>query len=166
MSAQTLKVKTIGVYGSTEESFFNSLVKANVDTFCDVRLRRGVRGAKYAYVNSNRLQSKLKQIGIRYIHLKQLAPTLEMRNAQKRQDRILNVAKSARTDLGEEFKKQYNEKVLGPLNCEAFRKMVRPESKVICLFCVEKFPEACHRSLVSSFLSNECDFEVEHLHNV
>lgn len=51
---------TIGVYNSTENNFFNKITKNNIDTFCDIRQRRGVRGAKYKFVNSIRLQKKSK----------------------------------------------------------------------------------------------------------
>ncbi len=49
---------TIGVYNSSEKEFFDKLLENNIDTFCDIRQRRGVRGAKYSFVNSNRLQQK------------------------------------------------------------------------------------------------------------
>ncbi|WP_278752735.1 hypothetical protein, partial [Alistipes putredinis] len=57
---------TIGVYGSTEQSFFTKLKENGIDTFCDIRQRRGVRGKKYAYVNSTYLQNKLKEYGIKF----------------------------------------------------------------------------------------------------
>ena len=62
----SLEFFTIGVYNSTEQEFFNKLTSNEIDTFCDIRQRRGVRGAKYAFVNSNRLQNKLKELNIRY----------------------------------------------------------------------------------------------------
>ncbi len=46
-----MKFYTIGVYGSTGNEFFQKLIDNNIDTFCDIRQRRGVRGAKYAFVN-------------------------------------------------------------------------------------------------------------------
>ena len=58
---------TIGVYGSTEQSFFTKLKENGIDTFCDIRQRRGVRGKKYAYVNSTYLQNKLKEYGLERI---------------------------------------------------------------------------------------------------
>ena len=57
-----LKIYTIGVYGSTEEIFFNKLKLHNIDLFCDIRQRRGVRGSQYKYVNSNYLQAKLQEL--------------------------------------------------------------------------------------------------------
>ncbi|MBK6496895.1 MAG: hypothetical protein IPG00_01480 [Saprospiraceae bacterium] len=49
---------TIGVYNSTEQVYFDKLTENRIDTFCDIRQRRGVRGANYAFVNRNRLQEK------------------------------------------------------------------------------------------------------------
>ena len=50
-----VNIFTIGVYGLTEDDFFQKLISSSIDTFCDIRRRRGVRGAKYAYVNSKKL---------------------------------------------------------------------------------------------------------------
>ena len=41
-----LHLMTIGVYGADEDSFFGALTNAGVDTFCDVRRHRGLRGRK------------------------------------------------------------------------------------------------------------------------
>lgn len=51
-----IRLVTIGVYGSTERKFFDALVRAKVDVFCDIRLRRGMRGATYSFANSSLLQ--------------------------------------------------------------------------------------------------------------
>ena len=83
---------TIGVYNSTEEEFFNKLVHNDIDIFCDIRQRRGVRGAKYSFVNSQRLQNKISELGITYIHEINLAPTKKIRELQKQSD--LNNKKS------------------------------------------------------------------------
>lgn len=45
-------VATIGVYGFTAESFLRQLHEAGVTKLIDVRQRRGVRGAEYAWANS------------------------------------------------------------------------------------------------------------------
>ena len=49
-----LKFVTLGVYGFTPSAFFEALQRAGVDTFCDIRWRRGVRGREYAFANSAR----------------------------------------------------------------------------------------------------------------
>ena len=48
-----IKIVTIGVYGFDESGFFDALCQAEVDTFCDIRSRRGLRGATYAFANSD-----------------------------------------------------------------------------------------------------------------
>lgn len=57
-------IYTIGVYNSTEDSFFDKLKSNNIELFCDIRLRRGVRGAQYKYVNKTYLESKLTSLGV------------------------------------------------------------------------------------------------------
>ena len=54
-------IYTIGVYGLSEKEFFQKIIDNNIDTFCDIRLRRAVRGAQYAFANSQRLQKKLTE---------------------------------------------------------------------------------------------------------
>ncbi len=60
---------TIGVYASTEHEFFQKIIDNEIDTFCDIRQRRGVRGAKYSFANSNRLQQRLIELDIKYTHI-------------------------------------------------------------------------------------------------
>jgi len=45
------KFVTIGVYGFSADAFFEALQRAGVDSFCDIRYRRGVRGSEYAFAN-------------------------------------------------------------------------------------------------------------------
>ncbi|MDE0480996.1 MAG: DUF488 family protein [Candidatus Poribacteria bacterium] len=69
------------------------MCKADVDTFCDIRSRRGVRGATYAFANSKRLQARLAELGIRYIHRKDLGPTKAVREKQAAADKATKTAK-------------------------------------------------------------------------
>lgn len=48
-----------GVFNLIELAFFNMLTANHIDSFCDIRQRRGIKGSKYAYVNSRRLHEKL-----------------------------------------------------------------------------------------------------------
>src|SRR4029079_2390580 len=68
------RVVTIGAYGFTAERFFAALREAGVDTFLDIRQRRGVRGAEYAFANHGRLTASLEGMGIRYLHERGWAP--------------------------------------------------------------------------------------------
>lgn len=84
------KIVTIGVYGFDETGFFEALRSAGVDVFCDIRARRGVRGSTYAFANSVRLQARLAEMGVRYLHRKDLAPTQAVRDRQAEADRASN----------------------------------------------------------------------------
>src|SRR5215213_6297630 len=68
-------IATIGVYGFNRETFLAALGEASVGLVLDVRQRRGVRGSEYAWANAARLQAALAEAGIRYTHMKELAPT-------------------------------------------------------------------------------------------
>ena len=104
---------TIGVYNSTEQEYFSKLTDNNIDTFCDIRQRRGVRGAKYSFVNSNRLQVKLNDLDIKYGHVIELAPTSEIRDLQKEADAQQGELKRDRNKLGKIFTIAYKDRILG-----------------------------------------------------
>lgn len=153
---------TIGVYNSSEIDFFNKLVKNQIDTFCDIRQRRGVRGAQYAFVNSNRLQQKLGELGIRYEYVPGLAPTAEVRAVQKEIDLEKGDLQRARQELGAAFVIQFKNKILDKFDFNTFLdSLVKASSDKIVLFCVEENHEACHRSIVAEKLIS--DYKITHL---
>jgi uncharacterized protein (DUF488 family) len=155
---------TIGVYNSTENEFFDKLTQNNIDTFCDIRQRRGVRGAKYSFVNSNRLQGKLTDLGIKYGYIQNLAPTTEIRELQKEIDAEKGELKSERQELGKVFVIEYKNKILGNFDFEMFfENLDNIGAKKIALFCVEEHPEACHRSIVANKLADNFNFKITHL---
>lgn len=155
---------TIGVYNSMEEEFFNKLLENNIDTFCDIRQRRGVRGAKYAFVNSNRLQQKLNDLEIKYGYVPDLAPTTEIRELQKEVDIKKGEQKRYRQVLGEVFVIEYKNRILKKFNFDAFfERLDEIGAKKIALFCVEEHPEACHRSIVAERIKNNFNFKITHL---
>jgi uncharacterized protein (DUF488 family) len=157
------KIVTIGVYGFDRGSFFQALVNAKIDTFCDIRLRRGMRGSTYAFANSASLQRQLNELGIRYVHIKDLAPNQEIREKQKQEDKKLGVAKRNRKGLGQTFIQAYQEECLSNFDSNKFITEVGPEAKIIGLFCVEREPEACHRSLAAKKLAWDLDLSVENV---
>ena len=87
---------TIGVYGWDAQTFFRALQDAQVDTLCDIRRRRGVRGSEYAFANSQRLQARLAELGIAYVHRLDLAPSIAARQAQYAVDEANKTAKRQR----------------------------------------------------------------------
>lgn len=146
---------TIGVFGSKENEFFQKLIDNNIDTFCDIRQRRGVRGSEYAFVNSNRLQQKLNDLDIKYGHVLELAPTSDIRELQKEADAQKGELKRSRQELGQIFKIEYKNKILKNFDFGAFiEKLDDVGADKVVLFCVEEKPEACHRSIVSDKLES------------
>ena len=157
------KIYTIGVYGTKEDDFFGTLVSNKIDTFCDVRLRRGMRGSKYAFVNSSYLQSKLAELGIQYFHFKDLAPSKATREKQKLEDVKKNVKKRDRQILSPSFIQAYETENLSNFDSNEFLQHLGGNSERIVLFCVEKDHDACHRSLLAKRLEKDLNIEVGHL---
>lgn len=159
-----INVFTIGVYNSTEESFFDKLLRNKIDLFCDIRQRRGVRGSQYKYVNSNYLQHKLLDVGINYSHIKELAPTQEIRQKQKEADILNNETKKLRTTLGKVFAHEYVIQILDKFDMDAFVIRLKAEGVTNVVFlCVEEHAAACHRSLVAQRLAEKLGCKIINL---
>lgn len=155
---------TIGVYNITEQDFFNKLVENRIDTFCDIRQRRAVRGSKYAFVNSNRLQNKLAELEIKYGHILQLTPPKEIRELQKQADLQKGELKRERQELGEVFSNEYKAQILENFDFDTFiENLENIGANRVVLFCVEERPEACHRSIVSNKLQDKYHYKVTHI---
>jgi uncharacterized protein (DUF488 family) len=154
---------TVGVYGWDAERFFAALQAAGVDTFCDIRDRRGVRGAEYAFANSERLQARLAEIGIRYIHRRDLAPSREVRSQQHAADAESHTARRQRAVLSPEFVAAYLRERLKGFDSAAFAASLGPEARVVALFCVEREPAACHRGLLADRLAQDLGVRIRHL---
>ncbi len=152
---------TIGVYGFDRKSFLATLDGAGVELLLDVRQRRGVRGSEYAWANAGRLQEALAGAGISYTHLKELAPTTEMRQLQYREDERHGEGKRSRTVLASEYARLYTEQILDPADLDPVVRWIG--SKHAALLCVERDPEACHRSLIAARLRDQYGFAVETL---
>ena len=155
---------TIGVYNSSETTFFEKLTLNGIDLLCDIRQRRGVRGAKYSFVNSTRLQQRLNELEIKYEYLKDLAPTVEIRAFQKRSDREKGELKRERQGLASVFITEYKNKILENFNFDVlFESLNRIKAIKVAFFCVEESADACHRSIVADKLRNELKLDVTHL---
>lgn len=155
---------TIGVYNSTEKEFFDKLTQNNIDTFCDIRQRRGVRGAKYAFVNKNRLEQRLNDLDIKYGYVPDLAPTTEIRELQKKIDEEKGELKRDRQELGKVFVIEYKNRILKNFDFDRFfESLDQIGASRVVLFCVEEHPEACHRSIVADKLMNNFNYKITHL---
>lgn len=158
-----MQIITIGVYGFSEEAFFQKLRQAGVDTFCDIRWRRGVRGREYAFANRARLQKRLGESGIRYLHFRELAPSPDLRKRQAAADKTAGIEKRKRTTLGEAFIAGYHEAMSG-FNSGKFIDSLGAATKIAALFCVERDPAACHRSLLVQRLQQDLGAQIEITH--
>ena len=143
------RIATIGVYGFAADTFLEKLTGAGVELLLDVRQRRGVRGQEYAWANSARLQRALAAAGVGYRHVKDLAPTTELRRLQYREDDRQGVGKRNRIALAPEYAERYTREILDPFDLRA---LVAELPERTALFCVERDPQACHRSLVAARL--------------
>ena len=157
------RLLTIGVYGFTAETFFDTLAQSGVDVVCDVRARRGVRGSEYAFANARRLQDALEARGIHYVHLPHLAPSDATRAAAFRTDRELGIPARARATMSEEYVAGYEADVLADLAPQAVLAELGQYGAAPAILCVERTPGGCHRSLLAARLAAEGGLEVEHL---
>lgn len=157
------KIVTIGAYGYDAEHFFAALQAAGVDVFCDIRRRRGVRGRDYAFANRARLAARLAELGIRYLHPIELAPSNVLRQMQYAIDAAAHVRKRQRQVLSPTFADGYRQECLATFDSHQFAADLGPEARVVALFCVETEAAVCHRSLVAERLAQELHLPVEHL---
>jgi uncharacterized protein (DUF488 family) len=157
------KIITIGAIGHTADSFFEALVEAGVDTLVDIRRRRAVRGRDYAFANSQRLQARLAELGIRYLHRLDLAPPPAARQQQHAADKAAGIATRKRTALSPDFVAIYDRAVLGSFDPDSLLADLPADARVVALMCVERRPEACHRSLLAARLQDALGVEVQHL---
>jgi uncharacterized protein (DUF488 family) len=155
-------VVTIGVYGFDGPAFLAALRAADVGLLLDVRQRRGVRGSQYAWANSLRLQAALARASIGYEHHRELAPTTELRELQYREDARLGVGKRSRVELSGSYRERYLAEILDGVDLAALVSRL-PRERASALMCVERDPQACHRSLIAQRMVEEVGVSLTHL---
>jgi uncharacterized protein (DUF488 family) len=156
------ELATIGVYGFSAESFLEALREEDVRLVIDVRQRRGVRGSEYAWANARRLIAALAEVGVAYRHRRDLAPTTELRELQYREDARQGVGKRSRVELAAAYRERYVAEILDPAELETLVAEL-PPAGAGALLCVERDPEACHRSLIAERLEAEHGLPVRHI---
>jgi uncharacterized protein (DUF488 family) len=157
-----VRIATIGVYGWTLNAWLEALRTADVRLVVDVRQRRGVRGSEYSWANAQRMEAALAEAGISYEHRKELAPTTELRQLQYRDDDRVGVGKRSRVGLAPAYVERYTREILGQVDLRPIVEGL-PAEGTSALMCVERDPEACHRSLVAARLASEFGLPVTHL---
>lgn len=156
------RVATVGVYDSDLATFLAALEGAGVVRLLDVRQRRGVRGSDYAWANSKRLQAALAEAGVAYEHHPELAPTTELRQLQYAEDDRRGEGKRSRAILAPEYARRFTEEILDRADLDELVGGL-PVDGAAALLCVERDPEACHRSLIAKRLAEEHGVEITHL---
>jgi uncharacterized protein (DUF488 family) len=156
------RIATIGVYEFDAPGFIAALDEAGVTKVFDIRQRRGVRGARYAWANAQRLQRLLADARIGYEYHPELAPDTEMRHLQYRDDDLQGVGKRSRVRLAPDYVRDYTEEILDLVGLEPLIGQL-PVHGVGALLCVEATARACHRSLVADRLSERFGFKVTHI---
>lgn len=159
---EPVRVATIGVYGWTLDTFLDGLGRAGVGLVLDVRQRRGVRGSEYAWANAARLQEALARAGTGYQHRRELAPTTELRQLQYAEDEARGVGKRSRDVLAPEYRRRYVEEILDAIDLDAIVAEL-PRDTGAALLCVERDPEACHRSVIAEWLAADHGASIVHL---
>ena len=156
------RIATIGVYGLDGDRFVQALDDAGVTIVVDVRQRRGVRGAQYAWANAQRLKARLAENRIGYLHHEELAPTTELRELQYDADARTGAGKRTRDQLSPEYIAGYTAQVLERVDLQELIDDLPVHGRG-ALLCVEAAAIACHRSLIAQRLADRHGFEVEHL---
>ena len=156
------RIATIGVYGFDGPGFMATLEAAGITLVVDVRQRRGVRGAQYAWANAQRLQRALADDHIGYVHHDELAPTTDLRELQYAADARAGVGKRSRDVLSEEYVQAYTREVLDAVSLAPLLDDLPVHGRA-ALLCVEAAAAACHRSLIARRLAERHGFEVEDL---
>ena len=127
-----------------------------------MRQRRGVRGREYAWANAARLEAALAGAAIDYRHRRDLAPTTEMRQLQYAEDDEQGVGKRSRRELAPAYAERYTREILDAADLGS-RVEELPGEGIAALLCVERDPQACHRSLVAARLAGAFGFDVVHI---
>lgn len=156
------RLVTVGVYDWTLETFLGALRREGVTQLLDLRQRRGVRGPQYAWANSKRLQAALADAGIAYEHLPELAPTTDLRRLQYAEDARQGVGKRSRERLAPDYVTRFTHERLDQVDLAPVVESM-PAEGAVALLCVERDPEACHRSLVAERIAEQFGLALEHL---
>ena len=158
-----MRVFTIGAHGWDEREFAQAVREAAPDVFVDVRRRRGLRGREYAWANSARLQATLADAGVAYVHRLDVAPSDATRHIVAKDATTAGIGYRDRTSLSQEYLDAYGHEVLDEFDAAGFVASLGAGIETIVLFCVERVPAACHRSLLAERLAKDLGAQVTHL---
>ncbi|GAB3717581.1 hypothetical protein GCM10028793_55430 [Nocardiopsis oceani] len=85
-----------------------------------------------------------------------------MRQLQYAADARQRVGKRSRRELAAEYTRRYTAEILDPVDLTPIVSVL-PSSGTAALLCVERDPEACHRSLIAQRLAEQHPVTTDHL---
>jgi uncharacterized protein (DUF488 family) len=139
---------TIGYQGAGLAAFIACLSAGGVRTLADIRYAPFSRRAAF---RQGPLRASIEQAGIQYIHLRDLGNPPESRAAARAGDLA-----------------RYGALFRAHLDTDAARTALRKVQSLldtgpVCLMCLERLPQDCHRLMVAERLAAMRGLLVEHL---
>lgn len=156
-------VYTVGGRAFSQDRFIQTLKDASIDILLDVRWRRAARGAHFAFLNRRRLEALLATAGIRYLSIRALAPSPELRAVQHEIDAANRQTKYGRTSLAPPFIQRYLSEVLDVFDFAKLIREISEHSRRPAMLCLEPSPRSCHRMFAAERLAAAAGCEVRHL---
>jgi uncharacterized protein (DUF488 family) len=144
-----MKLFTIGYEKRDADEFFDVLSKNGIAVLADIR---AVAYSRRKEFSKTALSAKLTEIGIEYVHLRDLGGPKEFRDKVRADDDYDYFFDKYRKHLEEQ--------------AEALKTLLDLATrKAVCLLCYERDVNRCHRRAVAAKLSKMADavFEVLHL---
>ena len=155
-------IATIGDVRLDVGRFLRALRAADVRVLIDVRQRRGVRGSEYAWANSARCRRPWVRPASNTAITRSWRRPPSCGKLQYREDAKSGAGKRSRTELAPEYRDRYTSEILSQVDLAAFVASL-PSDGTTALLCVERDPEACHRSLIAERLAAKHGLSVTHL---
>jgi uncharacterized protein (DUF488 family) len=139
---------TIGYEGSTVDAFLRALKDEGVDLVLDIRAAPVSRKKGFS---KNQLAAHLADAGIGYRHLRGLGTPKRGRDAARGGD-LESFERIFRNHMGEP------EALL-----DLGEAIALAERQLVCLLCLERDPEHCHRLIVANRMVKETGQKLRHL---
>lgn len=143
-----MEIYTIGYEGAALADFLETLRIAGINQVIDIRELPQSRRSGFS---KNILAAHLQEVGIDYLHVKQLGDPKHGRDA----------AKAGRMD---EFRQIFGAHMELPASRAAVDRVASlAQDKISVLLCYERDPKFCHRSIVANHILAVADGKVRHL---
>lgn len=143
------RIYTLGYEGRDANAVFGILQTASIRTLLDVRLRPQSRRPG---LSKSRLAEKCAELGITYVHDRDLGTPREMMDRVKSGD-------GYDEQIHEEYRRYLLSTQAEPLKSAGELAL----SSSTCLLCYELDAENCHRSIVAEELARQTGLTVHHL---